>query len=180
MKKVSLAAVGMAAIAPAAFTATGIPAVPVAAAAAHRAPANTHADSKSVRLTPGQTPALNTPDVSLGSHCTANVGVEGTSSLGYQEYWYKNWPGTNEVYTCIGTVERYFHYPYDSASRLRIRIWHGNTLEYSDPHLPVSANWYTTNLYGIHRWLYGQPLGVCTALYNPLDLAWLHVICADT
>jgi hypothetical protein len=178
MKKVSLAAVGMAAIAPAAFTATGIRAMPVAAA--HRPPANTHADSKSVRLTPGQTPALNTPDVSLGSHCTANVGVKTPATYGYQEYWYKNWPGTNEFYTCIGTVERHFSEGLVSSTKIRIRIWHGNTLEYSNPNIFTPAAKGTTTTYGVHRWLYGQPLGVCTALFSEYNSQWVGIVCADT
>jgi hypothetical protein len=175
MKRVSVAALGMAGIAPAAFAAIGTGAAPTV----HGQAADTHTASKSVRLAPGHSQTVMTPDVSLGSHCTANIGVKATSRSGYQQFWYKNWPGTSEFDTCIGTVERHYNNSPCPCSYVRIRVWYGKTLEFSKKvESDTTAN--TTTIYGVHRWLYGQPLGVCTALWSPYNSSWRDAICANT
>ena len=60
--------------------------------------------------------------------------------------------------TCIGTVEGSTQAPAYGSLRWRVRIWHGNTLEYS--HVQNSSN--PLPIVGVHR-AFPDVVGVCSA-----------------
>jgi hypothetical protein len=166
MKKVR-AVLGAAGLAPAALALGGGHAVAVTA----HANAAGRASTKSVKTLYHRGPG---PGVSR-SHCTGTESTNTPSSNGYQVFWWKS----QSRQTCIGTIKRYFSNGIGSTTKIRYRIWSGNTSVDTHSQVLHSGPPGTHNSFAVRTWFPGTNYHVCTAIYNDFHSKWSDILCGD-
>ena len=146
MKKVSLI-LGAAGLAPMA----GVM-IPTPVMASSTRPQTTNINTKTVSLDAVMAPAA--------TGCTGTVYAFASNNF---QSWERFWYTKHATKTCIGTVQADDPQGAPFATYWRIRIWHGQTLEYSH-----KVNVTPTSLYlnhGVHQSFPNSPK-VCTRLFS--------------